>query len=159
MLDSVYGLHFDKKDKTRVIRMQSGEGEIVPMSETINCQATGNVEDWLGGIVMAMRMTIKDITRNAASDYSVLSLEDFIIKYPAQIALLGIQFLWTDDSESSLLRSKTEKGVMNQSARPAQLAGRVLAASLQRALLNRQRSIPGRYRAAVRALSFTEQPV
>ena len=32
---------------------------------------------------------------------------------PPQVALIGIQFIWTLDSEDALYRSKTEKGVMN----------------------------------------------
>ena len=32
---------------------------------------------------------------------------------PPQVALIGIQFIWTLDSEYALYRSKTEKGVMN----------------------------------------------
>ena len=68
MLDSVYGLH--------LISMMRFPDMDLDISENLNIQATGNVEDCLGGIVMGMRMTI-----------SVLSLEDFIVKYPAQVAL------------------------------------------------------------------------
>ena len=35
----------------------------------------------------------------------------------AQVALIGIQFIWTLDSEDALYRSKTEKGVMNSTNR------------------------------------------
>lgn len=42
-----------------------------------------------------------------------MAIEEFTHKYPAQVALLGIQFIWTLDSEDALYRSKTEKGVMN----------------------------------------------
>ena len=34
-----------------------------------------------------------------------------------QVALLGIQFMWTLDCEDALYRAKSEKGVMQQAAR------------------------------------------
>ena len=41
-----------------------------------------------------------------------MGLEEFTHKYQAQVALLGIQFKWTMDSEDALFRAKAEKGIM-----------------------------------------------
>lgn len=43
-----------------------------------------------------------------------MDLEDFIFGHPAQIALLGIQFQWTADTQDALTRSKTDKTIMNK---------------------------------------------
>eukprot|EP01051_Picozoa_sp_SAG22_P009914 SAG22_NODE_860_length_6828_cov_5.663100_6_plen_170_part_01 len=74
VLDSVALLTFDKKDKQLVVGMTSGEGEYIPMSEHISCKAAGNVEDWLGGVVRAMQITIKDITRVVAGEFNTTGL-------------------------------------------------------------------------------------
>lgn len=43
-----------------------------------------------------------------------LGLEDFIFSHPAQIALLGIQFQWTADTQLALANAKTDKTVMTK---------------------------------------------
>ena len=48
--------------------------------------------------------------RSASLDCEALPLTEFTHKYQAQVALLGIQFMWTLDCEDSLYRAKTEKG-------------------------------------------------
>ena len=113
VLDSVAHLTFDDKEPDKVIEMTSGEGEMVPISQNITVKAAGNVEDWLGNVVVGMQVTMKEITMFASSDCSSLSLGDFVAKYPAQTALLGIQFNWTTDCEDALARCKTEKGAMS----------------------------------------------
>jgi len=37
------------------------------------------------------------------------TLTDFIFKFPAQIALLGLQLLWTMDAEDALSRAKVHR--------------------------------------------------
>ena len=113
VLDSVNLMTFDKKDKQLVIGMTSGEGEYIPLSEQCNCKAAGNVEDWLGGVVTAMQITIKDISRECASEFNTLAISELFEKYPAQISLLAIQYLWTFDCEDAIRRAKTEKGTLN----------------------------------------------
>jgi dynein heavy chain len=112
VLDSVAWLDFDPKDQAKVIAMQSGEGEKVEFASMLNVQATGNVEDWLGRVVVGMQTTMKEITSHCSMDCSQMGMTDLIAKYPAQTALLGIQFLWTQDCEDALSRCRTEKGAM-----------------------------------------------
>ena len=117
VLDSVAELGFDKKDKQKVVWMKSPEGEVVPISERLNVKAAGAVEDWLGNVVTGMQITIKDVIRNAARDFSTLSSQGIQDTYPAAVALLTIQFLWTFDSEDAIKRSKAEKGVLGAAAK------------------------------------------
>tara|TARA_B100000787_G_scaffold152564_1_gene126249 strand:+ start:80 stop:346 length:267 start_codon:yes stop_codon:yes gene_type:complete len=51
--------------------------------------------------------------RSASLDSEALPLTEFTHKYQAQVALLGIQFMWTLDCEDSLYRAKTEKGAQH----------------------------------------------
>lgn len=57
------------------------------------------VEVWLQKLVDGMQGTVKAIIKRASRNVSEMGLEDFIFGHPAQIALLGIQFQWTADTQ------------------------------------------------------------
>ena len=57
-----------------------------------------------------MLQVIKRAVRNVYE----MSLEDFIFGHPAQIALLGIQFQWTADTQTALMSAKTDKTAMGK---------------------------------------------
>ncbi|KAL0487737.1 dynein heavy chain [Acrasis kona] len=66
-----------------------------------------------------MRATINDIARNMSAsiinDLAVPDeprLEKFIKAYPSQISLLGLQLLWTYDSEMALRKARTDRTIM-----------------------------------------------
>jgi hypothetical protein len=44
-----------------------------------------------------------------------MGLEDFIFGHPAQIALLGIQFQWTADTQAALVAAKSDKTILTKS--------------------------------------------
>ena len=46
-----------------------------------------------------------------------MPLDAFTHKYQAQVSLIGIQIKWTLDCEDALFRAKTEKGIMNATAK------------------------------------------
>ncbi len=57
------------------------------------------VEVWLQKLVDGMQGTVKSIIKAANKNVNEMGLEDFIFSHPAQIALLGIQFQWTADTQ------------------------------------------------------------
>ena len=57
------------------------------------------VEVWLQKLVDGMQGTIKSTIKRAYRNVQEMALEDFIFGHPAQIALLGIQFQWTADTQ------------------------------------------------------------
>ena len=57
------------------------------------------MEVWLQRLVDAMQGTMKAIIKRAARHVNELSLEDFLLSNPAQVALLGLQFQWTADMQ------------------------------------------------------------
>ena len=77
----------------------------------------GNIEEWLGRLLGTMQATINNVVRSASLDCEALPLAEFTHKYQAQVALLGIQFMWTLDCEDSLYRAKAEKGIMVATAK------------------------------------------
>ena len=63
------------------------------------CGNTGMVEVWLQKLVDGMQGTVKSTIKRAYRNVQEMALEDFIFGHPAQIALLGIQFQWTADTQ------------------------------------------------------------
>ena len=58
-------------------------------------QAEGNIEDWLCKLESEMQRTMRQICSRGAQDCFTMALKEFVDKYPSQVALLGIQMLWT----------------------------------------------------------------
>ena len=65
------------------------------------CDGVGMVEVWLQKLVDGMQGTVKNTIKRAYRNVQEMALEDFIFGHPAQIALLGIQFQWTADTQVS----------------------------------------------------------
>ena len=50
-------------------------------------------------LVDGMQNTMKAVIKKAARTVNEMSLEDFLFSNPAQVALLGLQFQWTADTQ------------------------------------------------------------
>jgi hypothetical protein len=59
-----------------------------------------------------------------------MSLEDFIFHHPAQIALLGIQFQWTADTQAALVAAKSDKTIMSKNMKKTEAILRCAAGRL-----------------------------
>lgn len=60
----------------------------------------GMVEGWLQRLVEGMQGTMKAIIKRAHRNVYEMGLQDFIFSTPAQVALLGLQFQWTADTQA-----------------------------------------------------------
>jgi len=102
LFDSLTEVTFDKVDKTKMLEMFSQQGECVKFIENVDgileprpVIAQGNIEVWLQSLVDGMQRSIRGVIKMANSAVHEQDLETFIFGHPAQISLLGIQFLWT----------------------------------------------------------------
>ena len=115
VFDAITLVDHNKKDKTIIERMHGDGGmghEVIPFSSPV--KAVGNIEDWLCDLLKKMQLTMKDLTRNSASDLNALAndlgpLRSYVDNYIAQFALLGIQMLWTTDMTLALEQIKGGK--------------------------------------------------
>ena len=64
--------------------------------------AKGNIEDWLGDLVRMMQKTMKDKASQTAQECQNPNLRTFVDNVCAQMALLGIQFMWTSDCQTAI---------------------------------------------------------
>ena len=112
VFDNTKTVNFDEKVYDKILALNSQEGENIGLEEPINAQ--GNVEVWLGDLLRMSKKSIHGIIRSAAISISDpgFKLIEFENMFPAQIGLLGIQMLWTRDSEEALNNARTDKKVM-----------------------------------------------
>ena len=76
--------------------------------------AQGNVELWLGELMKTTFKSLHSIIRTssvAIADKDNFNLIEFESTYPAQVGLLGLQMLWTRESEDALKQARTDKKV------------------------------------------------
>ncbi|CAJ1081553.1 dynein axonemal heavy chain 5 isoform X1 [Xyrichtys novacula] len=112
LFDNVDRVVFNEKIYDQIISFQSQEGETVELRQPVHAQ--GNVEDWLGQLLLGVRQTLHTIIRQAylAISDPGMKLLEFQSAFPAQVGLLGIQMIWTRDAEDALVLSKSDKKIM-----------------------------------------------
>ena len=67
---------------------------------TNEVKAEGNIEQWLLNLEHEMQRSVREVCKDASRDCFQVELEEFV-KYQSQIALLGIQMIWTSESPRS----------------------------------------------------------
>lgn len=89
---------------TVVIKLHSKDGEIVNLEKPFDM--TGAVEIWLRNFVGAIQQTLKVSLEGALETAAVWEVEKpremWLFDYPAQLALLASQILWTEETETAL---------------------------------------------------------
>jgi dynein heavy chain len=112
VFDAIDRVEFQGNSITKMRSIRGGkdgqmEQEEIPLSKPV--PAKGNIEDWLNVLLREMARSIKDIVRRAAGEYDIPPIAGFIKNYCAQVALLGVQFLWTSQCTDHLNRSKHDR--------------------------------------------------
>ncbi|CAG5978557.1 unnamed protein product [Menidia menidia] len=112
VFDNVNEAEFHPTEYNKILAVLSQEGERLPLDKPVMAQ--GAVELWLGELLLQQQASLHSIIR--ASDLEIndedFDLLSFLDKYQAQVGLLGIQMLWTRDSEEALKMAAYDKDVM-----------------------------------------------
>nr|AAK60623.1 axonemal dynein heavy chain 8 long form [Mus musculus] len=110
--DNINEVTFHAKDYDRMTAVISREGEKIMLDTPV--MAKGPVEIWLLDLLKVQMSSLHNIIRSAfyqISDSGFLLLP-FLNHFPAQVGLLGIQMLWTHDSEEALNNAKDDRKIM-----------------------------------------------
>ncbi|XP_028623753.1 dynein heavy chain 8, axonemal [Grammomys surdaster] len=110
--DNINEVTFHAKDYDRMMAVISREGEKIMLDTPV--MAKGPVEIWLLDLLKIQMSSLHNIIRSAfyqISDSGFLLLP-FLNHFPAQVGLLGIQMLWTHDSEEALNNAKDDRKIM-----------------------------------------------
>jgi dynein heavy chain len=112
IFDNTKSVKFDEKNYDRILECISQEGEMIPLVDPVLAQ--GNVESWLGDLLHQSRRSLHKIIRDASITIqdSQFNLMEFENSFPAQVGLLGLQMIWTKESEDALNNAKSDKKVM-----------------------------------------------
>ncbi|KAJ8315371.1 LOW QUALITY PROTEIN: hypothetical protein KUTeg_007521 [Tegillarca granosa] len=108
IFDNTKTVTFDEKIYDKILAINSSEGEQIQLDNA------GNVEVWLGDLLNTSRKSVHTVIRNAYVTISDANFKliDFENNFAAQIGLLGLQILWTRDSEEALNNARVDKKVM-----------------------------------------------
>lgn len=114
LFDAINRVTFDKAERKKIIQIKGVVGnaeEVIELQTPVN--AIGNIEDWLLTLEAEMQRSVRRECRIASLEtgqvMNGLSLTDFGNKSKAQVALLGIQLVWTVDFEEALIRMSRDK--------------------------------------------------
>ncbi|XP_028983813.1 dynein axonemal heavy chain 11 isoform X2 [Betta splendens] len=90
-----------------VVGMYSKEREYVPLQTSCCCY--GPVEAWLTCLEESMKECVKGYVSEAVCVYEDRPREQWILEFPAQVALIGSQIWWSNDVE--LVFKRLEEGL------------------------------------------------
>ena len=112
IFENVATVTFHEQEYNKILAIRSSEGETVKLEHPV--RAEGSVEIWLNSLLKASQEAVHSIIRKAyhVVNDSYFDLLEFTSKFQAQIGILGLQILWTKESEIALNNARSDRKIM-----------------------------------------------
>ena len=110
LFDAITKVNFDKKERRNIVSIQTNMGqdlEVIQLVEPVKCE--GNIEDWLKSLENEMVRSMRYISREIEKGARGGDIKAFINEYCSQMALAGIQILWTSQVENAIMETQQGK--------------------------------------------------
>ncbi|VDP75306.1 unnamed protein product [Echinostoma caproni] len=112
VFDNIKTVKFHEKNTDLILTCYSQEGEVLELERPV--KAEGHVEVWLSVLLKQAQHSLHEIIHSAyqavmSTDFNLL---EFLNSYPAQVGLLGIQFIWTRDATNALRNARHDRKIM-----------------------------------------------
>ena len=109
LFDAISRVKFDDQDRRLIVSIMEVVGDNQEeIFLTDGVKAEGNIEGWLQNLESEMQRSVRDVCREASRDCFSMELREFC-NYQSQIALLGIQMIWTQKVQDALERNQKER--------------------------------------------------
>ncbi|XP_033349446.1 dynein heavy chain 5, axonemal isoform X1 [Bombus vosnesenskii] len=114
IFDNTRYVKFHDIEYNKMTAVISSEGETILLEKAV--RAEGSVETWLTQLLQTSQQSLHSIIRQCHSmiNDANFNLLTFLDKMPAQVGLLGIQMIWTRDSELALAQARADKKIMTE---------------------------------------------
>ena len=114
IFDNIALVKFHDQDYNKILSLISAEGEVVPLERPV--RAEGSVESWLNTLLYCSQDAVHGVIRNCYHyiNDNQFSLLEMVSKFQAQVAILGVQMVWTRDAENALLSCRQDKKIMGE---------------------------------------------
>ncbi|KAF8570623.1 hypothetical protein P879_00300 [Paragonimus westermani] len=112
VFDNIKTVKFHEKQQDTILACYSREGEVLELERPIRTE--GHVEVWLTVLLKEAQHSLHEIIHAAYTTImrEEFELLDFLTTYPAQVGILGIQFIWTRDATNALKNSRQDRKIM-----------------------------------------------
>ncbi|KAI9679439.1 MAG: hypothetical protein M1817_005461 [Caeruleum heppii] len=103
-------------DDRIILGFRSKEGEEVVLKKEISLIKTPKINDWLAALEMSMKLTLAELLAEAverfrhiydAEEIDYAAFQDYMECFPAQIAVLATQVVWTSAVDAALENGAT----------------------------------------------------
>ena len=114
IFDNIATVTFSEQEYNKILGIGSSEGETVKLEHPV--RAEGSVEIWLNSLLKASQEAVHSIIRKAYHVIidSYFDIFEFTSKFQAQVGILGLQILWTKESEVALNNARNDRKIMQE---------------------------------------------
>ncbi|KAF5397037.1 Dynein heavy chain region 2 [Paragonimus heterotremus] len=112
VFDNIKTVKFHEKQQDSILACYSREGEILELERPVKTE--GHIEVWLTVLLKEAQHSLHEVIHIAYSTImrEEFELLDFLTTYPAQVGILGIQFIWTRDATNALKNARQDRKIM-----------------------------------------------